>query len=174
VMLAAFTSYGIQPGPLLFQREPKLVWALIASLFIGNLFLLLLNLPLAPAWAKLLQIPRPYLYAGIIFFASMGAYAVNAQPLDLLLLLLLGLLGFGMRRFGLPVLPLIIGVILGPIAERQARMALQLSNGDVSGLIGGPVAYVIYAVIVVLIAAPLLDKLRRRIMTKDVAYSASQ
>ncbi|HEY3003082.1 MAG TPA: tripartite tricarboxylate transporter permease [Kribbellaceae bacterium] len=158
VMLAAFTSYGIQPGPLLFQRESKLVWALIASLFVGNLLLLLLNLPLAPAWAKLLQIPRPYLYAGILFFASMGAYAVNAQPLDLLLLLVLGLLGFGMRRFGLPVLPLIIGVILGPIAERQARMSLQLSGGDASGLVGGPVSYVIYAVIVVLIAWPLLRR----------------
>ncbi|HVI18136.1 MAG TPA: tripartite tricarboxylate transporter permease, partial [Gaiellales bacterium] len=174
VMLAAFTSYGIQPGPLLFQREPKLVWALIASLFIGNLMLLLLNLPLAPAWAKLLQIPRPYLYAGIIFFASMGAYAVNAQPLDLLLLLLLGLLGFAMRRFGLPVLPLIIGVILGPIAERQARMSLQLSNGDASGLIGGPVAFVIYAAILLMIAWPLVAKLRRRIMTKDVVYSGRQ
>jgi putative tricarboxylic transport membrane protein len=158
VMLAAFTSYGIQPGPLLFQRESKLVWALIASLFIGNTLLLLLNLPLAPAWAKLLQIPRPYLYAGILFFASMGAYAVNGQPLDLLLLLVLGLLGFGMRRFGLPVLPLIIGVILGPIAERQARIALQLSNGDLSGLVGGPVSYVIYLIILVLIGWPLLRR----------------
>ena len=158
VMLAAFTSYGIQPGPLLFQRESSLVWALIASLFIGNLLLLLLNLPLAPAWAKLLQIPRPYLYAGILFFASMGAYAVNSQPLDLLLLLALGLIGFGMRRFGLPVLPLIIGVILGPIAERQARMSLQLSGGDASGLIGGPVSYVIYVVIVLLIGWPLLSR----------------
>jgi putative tricarboxylic transport membrane protein len=158
VMLAAFTSYGIQPGPLLFQRESSLVWALIASLFIGNLLLLLLNLPLAPAWAKLLQIPRPYLYAGILFFASMGAYAVNSQPLDLLLLLALGLIGFGMRRFGLPVLPLIIGVILGPIAERQARMSLQLSGGDASGLIGGPVSYVIYLVIVLLIGWPLLSR----------------
>ena len=72
VMLAALTSYGIQPGPLLLQREGDLVWALIASLFIGNLLLLILNLPLAPAWAKLLRIPRPYLYAGILFFASMG------------------------------------------------------------------------------------------------------
>ncbi|MEV0802582.1 tripartite tricarboxylate transporter permease [Kribbella sp. NPDC050281] len=169
VMLAAFTSYGIQPGPLLFQRESSLVWALIASLFIGNLMLLLLNLPLAPAWAKLLQIPRPYLYAGIIFFASMGAYAVNAQPLDLLLLLLLGLLGFTMRRFGLPVLPLIIGVILGPIAERQARMSLQLSNGDPSGLIGGPVSYVIYAVILTLLGWPLLAKLRSRKIRQDVS-----
>ncbi|GLH98751.1 tripartite tricarboxylate transporter permease [Phytohabitans aurantiacus] len=159
VMLAAFQSYGIQPGPLLLERESTLVWTLIASLFIGNLLLLVLNLPLAPAWAKLLQIPRPYLYAGILFFASMGAYAVNAQPFDLFLLLVLGALGFGMRRFGLPVLPLIVGVILGPIAERQGRMALQLSGGDLSGLLGGPVSYLIYAAIVVILAWPLLRRL---------------
>ena len=79
-----------------------------------------------------------------------------------------------MRRFGLPVLPLIIGVILGPIAERQARMALQLSNGDASGLIGGPVAYVIYAVILLMIGWPLIARLRRKIMTKDVVYTGGQ
>ncbi|GAA3952009.1 tripartite tricarboxylate transporter permease [Actinomadura viridis] len=158
VMLAAFESYGIQPGPLLFERQPTLVWTLIASLFLGNLLLLLLNLPLAPAWAKLLRIPRPYLYAGILFFASMGAYAVNAQPLDLFLLLLLGLLGFMMRRFGLPVLPLIVGVILGPRAELQARRSLQLSGGDLGGLVGGPVSYTIYAVILALLLWPLIRK----------------
>jgi putative tricarboxylic transport membrane protein len=158
VMLAAFQSYGIQPGPLLLERESTLVWTLIASLFVGNLLLLVLNLPLAPAWAKLLQIPRPYLYAGILFFASMGAYAVNAQPFDLFLLLILGALGFGMRRFGLPVLPLIVGVILGPIAERQGRMALQLSGGELSGLLGGPVSYLIYTAVVVILAWPLLGR----------------
>jgi putative tricarboxylic transport membrane protein len=168
VMLAAFQSYGIQPGPLLLERESTLVWTLIASLFVGNLLLLVLNLPLAPAWAKLLQIPRPYLYAGILFFASMGAYAVNAQPLDLFLLLMLGALGFGMRRFGLPVLPLIVGVILGPIAERQGRMALQLSGGDLSGLLGGPVSYLIYTAIVVILAWPLL---RRYVIRPKTAVS---
>ncbi|MBE1586494.1 tripartite tricarboxylate transporter permease [Nonomuraea angiospora] len=162
VMLAAFESYGIQPGPLLFERQPTLVWTLIASLFVGNLLLLVLNLPLAPAWARLLRIPRPYLYAGILFFASMGAYAVNAQPFDLILLLLLGLLGFGMRRFGLPVLPLIVGVILGPRAELQGRRSLQLSGGDLSGLLGGPVSYTIYAVILVLLAWPLIKRFVRR------------
>lgn len=162
VMLAAFVSYGIQPGPLLFERESSLVWTLIASLFIGNLLLLVLNLPLAPAWAKLLQIPRPYLYAGILFFASMGAYVVNSQPVDLVLLLLLGLIGFGMRRFGLPVLPLIIGVILGPIAERQARMSLQLSGGDLSGLIGGPVSYLIYLLIIGVMVWPLVRRFVRK------------
>ncbi|GIE74220.1 tripartite tricarboxylate transporter TctA [Actinoplanes philippinensis] len=170
VMLAAFQTYGIQPGPLLLTRESTLVWTLIASLFVGNLMLLLLNLPLAPAWARLLRIPRPYLYAGIVFFASMGAYAVNAQPFDLFLLLTLGLLGFAMRRFGLPVLPLIVGVILGPMAERQGRMALQLSGGDLSGLLGGPVSYVVYAIVAVILAWPLL---RRFLSVRDRSRSGS-
>ncbi|MFD9949025.1 tripartite tricarboxylate transporter permease [Nonomuraea sp. NPDC059023] len=162
VMLAAFESYGIQPGPLLFERQPALVWTLIASLFLGNLLLLVLNLPLAPAWARLLRIPRPYLYAGILFFASMGAYAVNAQPFDLLLLLGLGLLGFGMRRFGLPVLPLIVGVILGPRAELQGRRSLQLSGGELPGLLGGPVSFLVYAVIVIVLAWPWIRRFARR------------
>jgi putative tricarboxylic transport membrane protein len=161
-LLAAFESYGIQPGPLLFERQPTLVWTLIASLFLGNLLLLVLNLPLAPAWARLLRIPRPYLYAGILFFASMGAYAVNAQPFDLILLLVLGLLGFGMRRFGLPVLPLIVGVILGPRAELQGRRSLQLSGGELPGLLGGPVSYVIYAIILIVLAWPLIKRFVRR------------
>ena len=79
VLLAALVSYGIQPGPLLLQREGDLVWGLLASLLIGNTLLVILNLPLAPVWAKLLRIPRPYLYAGILFFAAMGAYAVNGS-----------------------------------------------------------------------------------------------
>ena len=162
VMLAAFTSYGIQPGPLLFDREPQLVWALIASLFIGNALLLLINLPLAPAWARLLQIPRPYLYAGILFFATLGAYSVNAQAFDLALLLLLGLLGFAMRRYGLPVLPLVIGLILGPRAEEQLRKSLQLSSGDVSGLWSEPVAVGTYAVVALVLVWPLLVRVFRR------------
>ncbi|MFE9693886.1 tripartite tricarboxylate transporter permease [Micromonospora sp. NPDC005806] len=170
VMLAAFEQFGIQPGPLLFEQESTLVWTLIASLFIGNLLLLVLNLPLAPAWARLLRIPRPYLYAGIIFFASMGAYAVNAQSFDLFLLLILGLLGFGMRRFGLPILPLIVGIILGPRAELHGRRALQLSGGELHGLIGGWVSWVIYAAILVVLLWPLIGRfvvrpLRGRLVT---------
>jgi putative tricarboxylic transport membrane protein len=158
VMLAAFQQYGIQPGPLLFERESKLVWGLIASLFVGLTLLLVLNLPLAPVWAKLLQIPRPYLYAGILFFASVGAYAVNADIFDLLVMFVIGLLGFAMRRYGLPVLPAIIGVILGPAAEQQMRRALQLSDGDLSGLVNTPFAIVVYAIILVLLLFPLAKR----------------
>ena len=161
IILAALMSYGIEPGPLLLTKEPDLVWMLIASLFIGNFFLLVLNLPLAPTWAKLLRIPRPYLYAGILFFASMGAYAVQGQPFDLFLLLALGLLGFAMRRFGLPVLPLIVGAILGPLFERHLRRSLQTTGGEVSGLLGGPVAWVCYGIVIVVLLWPLIARLRR-------------
>ncbi|AXG12306.1 tripartite tricarboxylate transporter permease [Intrasporangium calvum] len=159
IMLSALQGWGFEPGPFLIEKQPVLVWTLVASLFVGNTMLLLLNLPLAPTWAKLLQIPRPYLYAGILFFATMGAYAVNAQPFDLFLLLALGLVGFALRRFGLPVLPLIIGVILGPLAEKHGRRSLQLSGGDMSGLIGGPVAWVCYAIIAGVILWPLIGRL---------------
>jgi putative tricarboxylic transport membrane protein len=158
VMLAAFQGYGIQPGPLLLERESALVWALIASLFIGNALLLVLNLPLAPIWAKLLKTPRPYLYAGILFFASLGAYAVNAQVIDLIILLVIGLLGFMMRRYGLPVVPAIIAVILGPRAELQLRRALQISNGEISGLFDSPLSIAIYAVILLVLLWPLIRR----------------
>ncbi len=180
VMLAALVSYGIQPGPLLLQRESELVWGLIASLFIGNTLLLLLNLPLAPMWAKLLRIPRPYLYAGILFFASMGAYAVNGSSFDLILLLVFGLIGFGMRRFGLPILPLIVAVILGPRVELQGRRALQLSSGDIKGLFGSvdvatgeyqfsALAIVVYAIIVLILLWPLIFKAIRQVLPAKAA-----
>ncbi|HEY1118375.1 MAG TPA: tripartite tricarboxylate transporter permease [Acidimicrobiales bacterium] len=162
IMLVALQSYGIQPGPQLFDNEPSLVWGLLASLIIGNTLLLVLNLPLAPVWARLLQIPRPYLYAGILFFASLGAYTVNFQAFDLTLLLVFGLLGLAMRRFGLPVLPLIIGVILGPELEEQLTTALALSSGDVSTLWGEPVAVLVWIVIPVLLVVMAANAVRTR------------
>lgn len=155
VMLAALQGYGIEPGPSLMTDQPELVWALLASLLIGNVLLLVLNLPLAPLWAKLLQIPRPQLYAGILFFAALGSYAANIQAFDLFLLLVLGLLGLLMRRFGLPVLPLILGVILGPLMETKLREAMTLSRGEVSALWSEPLAVVIYVIVVLVVVAPI-------------------
>ncbi|CAM5657878.1 hypothetical protein STENM327S_08982 [Streptomyces tendae] len=146
-------------GALLFEREPEPVCGLIASLFADMVLLLALNLPLAPVWAKLLRIPRPYLYAGIMFFAAVGAYAVGGEVVDLVILLVIGLIGFGMRRYGLPVLPAVIGVILGPNAEQQLRRALQISDGSVTGLVNTPFSVTVYAVIVLLLAWPLVKHL---------------
>jgi putative tricarboxylic transport membrane protein len=163
VMLGAFQSYGIQPGPRLLDDQSELVWGLIASLFIGNTILLALNLPLATIWARLLNIPRPYLYAGILFFASIGAYAANTSAFDLWLLLIIGGLGFFMRRFGLPVVPAIIAIILGPVAEEQLRRALQISDGELSGLINTPFSKIVYAIVVLLLVVPVvIDRVRSR------------
>jgi putative tricarboxylic transport membrane protein len=158
VMLAAFQQYGIQPGPLLFQRETDLVWGLIASLFVGTVLLLVLNLPMAPVWSKLLRIPRPYLYAGILFFASVGAYAVSGQVIDLIVLFVIGALGFAMRRYGLPVLPAILGVILGPAAEQQMRRALQISDGSLTGLVNTAFSVTVYVIVVAVLLWPLIRR----------------
>jgi putative tricarboxylic transport membrane protein len=156
IILAAMQSYGIVPGPDLMTSEADLVWTLLASLLIGNTLLLVINLPLAPLWARLLRIPRPQLYAGILFFASLGAYSVNQKAFDLVLLLAFGLLGFAIRRFGIPVLPLILGVILGPLMELKFREALDLSSGDISGLFSEPLAVFIYCIIGLVLIAPLV------------------
>ena len=161
IILTAFQSYGIQPGPLLFQNQGDLVWALIASLYIGNVLLIILNLPLAGVWVKLLQIPRPYLYAGILMFATLGAYAVSFSTLDILILLIVGALGYVMRRFGYPIAPLIVGLILGPMGEQQLRKALQLSQGNVVDLVLHPFAATCYVVMIVLLVAGLWLKRRK-------------
>ncbi|TQK70036.1 tripartite tricarboxylate transporter permease [Nocardioides sp. SLBN-35] len=161
IMLVALQGYGFQTGPTLMDDHPDLVWGLLASLFVANALLLVLNLPMAPLWARLLRIPRPYLYAGILFFASLGAYSVNFQAFDLALLLAIGVLGFFMRRFGIPVLPLIIGVILGPKLEDQLTTALKISQGDVSTLWSEPVAVVVYVVMALLLVAMTVAGLRK-------------
>ena len=124
--------------------------------------LLVLNLPLAPLWAKLLQIPRPYLYAGSCSSPASAPTRSSGQPVDLVMLLAIGAIGFLMRRYGLPVLPAIIGVILGPDAELQLRRALQIANGDWTTLISTPLAVIIYLVILVLLLLPAIRALRRR------------
>ncbi|WP_084960026.1 tripartite tricarboxylate transporter permease [Thermoactinospora rubra] len=165
ILLAAFQQYGLQPGPQLFDHNPALVWAMIASLFIGNAMLLVLNLPLAPMWAKVLHVPRPYLYAGIVVFAALGVYALNASAVDLLVLFVLGLLGYAMRRFGLPIAPAVIGLILGPMAEKQLRRALAIGAGDVGVLVQSPIAVTLYVLSALALLTPLFRKLwaaRRR------------
>ncbi|MFP5335258.1 MAG: tripartite tricarboxylate transporter permease, partial [Actinomycetes bacterium] len=171
IIIAAFQSYGIRPGPLLFQSEGDLVWALIASLYIGNVLLLVLNLPLVGMWVKLLQIPRPYLYAGILLFAALGSYSVSASTADMVLLFVLGLLGWAMRRFGYPIAPAVVGLILGPIAEEQLRRTLAISQGDPTALVTSPFAAVVYVSIVVLLSLGAWLKRREAALVPQVAVA---
>jgi len=120
ILLGAFQNYGIQPGPLLFQTQADLVWGLIASLYVGNVILLILNLPLIGIWVKVLQIPRDLLYAGILVFATLGAYSLHQSWVDLLTLYVFGLLGFAMRRWGMPVGPAVIASSSGRLRRRSS------------------------------------------------------
>ncbi|WP_119672653.1 tripartite tricarboxylate transporter permease [Deinococcus sp. RM] len=160
ILLAAFQQYGLQPGPLLFVTSPDLVWGLIASLYIGNVMLLALNLPLAPVWAKLLLIPRPFLYAGILVFSTVGVYSLNNSVFDLFLLAIFGVLGYGMRRFDFPVTPAIIGVILGPVSESQFRTAMQQSGGDISVFVRQPLSAFILLIVLAALVVPQVLKSR--------------
>jgi putative tricarboxylic transport membrane protein len=153
IMLAAFQQYNLQPGPLLFESEPGLVWGLIASLYVGNVMLLILNLPLAPVWARLLEIPAPLLYGGIVVFATVGTYSVNGSLFDVGIVAVIGAAGFLMRRFEFPVAPAIIGLILGPIAEQQLRRALAISQGDASVLFTRPLSGALLVLAALVLAA---------------------
>jgi putative tricarboxylic transport membrane protein len=162
ILLSAFQNYGIQPGPQLFTTSSALVWALIASLYIGNVMLLILNLPLVGLWVKLLKIPRPQLYAGILIFATVGVYGMRQSAFDLFLMYGTGLLGVVMRRFDFPTAPVIVGLILGPLAEAQMRNALSIGEGRWSVFLERPLAAALLACVVAIVLLPRLARLRRR------------
>jgi putative tricarboxylic transport membrane protein len=161
VLLAAFQNYGLQPGPFLFSSNPQLVWGLIASLYVGNLMLLVLNLPLVGLWVKLLQIPRPQLYAGILVFAMIGIWGLARSWMDLLIMAIVGLMGYVMRVYDFPIAPVLIGLILGPMAENYLRTALAAGQGNPIVLVSTPVsATVMVLAVLVLALPPLLRRLR--------------
>jgi len=156
ILLSAFQQYGLQPGPLLFESNSALVWGLIASFYIGNVMLLVLNLPLVGLWVKLLQIPRPQLYAGILVFATMGVYGMRQSPFDVFLLYGIGLAGFLMRRYGFPTAPVIVGMILGPLAEEQMRRSLSISEGKWSIFVTHGISAFLLALTVAILLTPFV------------------
>lgn len=160
MMIAAFQQYGMQPGPLLFERSGDLVWPLLASLFLGLIILLIINLPFAAVWAKLLLIPRHYLYAGITVVAMLGIYAIASRVVDLWLALAIGVVGFVMRRFSIPLAPVLIAAILGPMAETQLRRALAVSEGDPTILVASPLTIVLYALLAIIVTVSVLQHAR--------------
>jgi putative tricarboxylic transport membrane protein len=156
ILLSALQNYGIQAGPQLFQTSSSLVWALIASLYIGNVMLLVLNLPLVGLWVKLLKIPKPQLYAGILIFATVGVYGMRQSSFDLFIMYGFGLLGTLMRRYDFPVAPVIVGMILGPLAEAQMRNALSIGEGHWSVFWDRPMSFTLLAVVVICLVLPPL------------------
>ena len=160
IMLAGFQQFGLQPGPLLFATNPTLVWGLIASLLIANAMLLVLNLPLVGLWVKMLSIPKPWLYAGILLFATLGTIGANPSSVELAMLLMFGVMGYGMRVFGYPIAPIVVGLILGPMAEQQLRRALSISQGDWTVLFTSPIAAALLAIAAAALIVPLILRMR--------------
>jgi len=169
ILLGAFQNYGINPGPQLFTTSAALVWALIASLYIGNLMLLVLNLPMVGLWVKLLKIPKPQLYAGILIFATVGAYGMRQSAFDLVLLYGIGLLGVLMRRFDFPTAPVVVGMILGPLAEAQMRNAVSIGEGSFMVFLQRPMSV---AMIAIILAVLLLPRILRASFRREPAADA--
>ncbi|UGY10551.1 tripartite tricarboxylate transporter permease [Phyllobacterium pellucidum] len=160
IMLAGFQQFGLQPGPLLFANNPQIVWGLIASLLVANFMLLVLNLPLVGLWVRLLSIPRHWLYAGILVFATLGTIGANPSTFELGMLLAFGVLGYVLRLFGYPIAPVVVGLILGPMAEQQLRRALAISQGDPTVLVHSPIAVILLLLAVCAVVVPLIMRAR--------------
>lgn len=158
ILLVAFQNYGLQPGPFLFTSNAELVWGLIASLYVGNAMLLVLNLPLVGLWVRLLYIPKPQLYAGILVFAMIGIWGVSGSVFDLALMAALGVVSYVMRVYGFPIAPLLIGLILVPLAENQLRTALAAGQGHVSVLVQSPIAITFYVAAALFLFVPYVMK----------------
>lgn len=154
ILLSALQNYGIQAGPQLFQTSSTLVWALIASLYIGNVMLLVLNLPMVGLWVKLLRIPRAPLYAGILIFATVGVYGMRQSAFDLFLMYGLSLAGIAMRRFDFPIAPVIVGLILGPLAEAHLRNAIAIGEGSWLVFFQRPMSATLLAAVALVLITP--------------------
>ena len=170
ILLGAFQNYGIQPGPQLFTNSGPLVWALIASLYIGNVMLLILNLPLVKLWVQLLKIPKPQLYGGILIFATVGAYGMRQSAFDLFLLWGIGLAGVLMRRFDFPTAPVVVGMILGPLAEAQLRNAMSIGEGSAGVFVQRPLSL---GLLVLIVAVLVLPRVFRMIGARREANAAA-
>jgi putative tricarboxylic transport membrane protein len=161
VLLGAFIMYGIQPGPMLFQNRPDLVWGLIDSMYIGNLMLLVLNLPLIPVFARILYAPPGVLLTLILGIASVGVYSVNGSVVDLYTLVFFGALGYMFRRLEIPIPPLILAVVLGGMMEQSFRQAMTISGANPVIFVSSGISVVLLVMIIVALLMPLvLPRLR--------------
>jgi putative tricarboxylic transport membrane protein len=156
VLLGALIAYGIQPGPRLFIDAPEVFWSVIVSMYFGNLFLLILNLPLIPQIAKLLLLPRPLLIPLIMFFSVMGVYLVSFNSFDIHMMLLIALIAVLLRLLEFPMAPLLLGFILGGMLEDNLRRALTLSDGSWSFLFERPLTTGLVLVTAVVVIAPFI------------------
>jgi putative tricarboxylic transport membrane protein len=154
VIMGAFMMHGLIPGPFLFKEHPDVAWGVIASFYVGNVILLILNLPLVGIWVKILKIPYGLLFGIILAFMVVGAYSVSNTAFDVLIMTLFGVIGYILRKMDFPLAPVVLTLILGPLAERSLRTSLEMSQGDLGIFLESPIAVVLLSLAVLFLIAP--------------------
>lgn len=155
ILLAALMIQGVQPGPLLMQQHPEVFWGVIASMYVGNLALLVLNLPLVGMWVSVLRIPQPILLASILTFMMVGAYSVNNSMLDLVVMWVAGVVGYVFRKLKFDVSPLVLALVLGPMIEKTFRQSLYMSQGNLFVFFNRPISGVVLCILLAVLLLPL-------------------
>jgi putative tricarboxylic transport membrane protein len=164
VLLGALLGLNITPGPLLIENNPEVFWGLAASMYVGNIFLLLLNLPLVGLFVRVLMVPRWFLFPAVTALSFVAVYAVNQSTFDLVLMTTFGVLGYGLRKVDIPLAPIILGLVLGPLMERNIRRALLLSDGDWGVLFSSPLAILFWMLAALSVLIPMgMRKIRKPI-----------
>jgi putative tricarboxylic transport membrane protein len=162
LMVGAMTIHGIVPGPQVMQKQPDLVWGMIASMWIGNLMLIIINLPLVGIWVRLLRVPYRLMFPSIVIFCSIGIYSVNNAPVDVVLAGAFGLVGYWLIKHDFEPAPLLLGMVLGPLMEENLRRALLISRGDWSVFLTRPLSAVLMAIAAALLVLAVLPTLRKK------------
>jgi putative tricarboxylic transport membrane protein len=161
VLLGALLGLNITPGPLFITNHPQVFWALVASMYVGNIVLLILNLPLVGIFVRVLTVPRWVLLSAVAAIASVGVYAVNRSTFDLVLMAGFGLVGYLMRKMDYPLAPVILGLVLGGLMEKNLRRAMALSGGGWEILVSSPLAIVIWILAGISLCLPAVRQLRK-------------
>ena len=170
LMIGALMMHGLNPGPQLIRDKPELFWGLIASMWVGNLMLVILNLPLVGIWARLLTIPYRFLYPAILLICGIGVYSINNSALDVIIASCFGFVGYVFYRLRCEPAPLLLGFILGPLIEENLRRALLISHGDAMVFIQRPISgtfLVLTVVLIIILAAPAIRTARSRTFTES-------
>jgi TctA family transporter len=169
LMLGALIIHGIQPGPMLMSEQPDLFWGLIVSFFIGNIFLVILNIPLIGIWVSLLNIPYRILYPAILVFIMMGVYSVQNSTFDLYVVAIIGVIGYAMMVLRFEAAPLLLGFILGPLMEENLRRALLLSRGDMATFVDRPISMWLLIISALILSWSFFGAFRSFLRKKNLA-----
>jgi putative tricarboxylic transport membrane protein len=154
ILLAALLIQGVQPGPLLMQQRPDIFWGVVASMYVGNVVLLILNFPLVGIWVSVLRIPQSILVALILMFTLVGAYSINNSPLDLIVLVVMGVVGYLGKKLEFDLSPMVLGLVLGGMLEKTFQQSLYMSRGDVLAFFTRPISGTLLAVLVAILVVP--------------------